>query len=95
MDLLRNGGNIYHINHVIVDKFLLKADVFGGPIRLQELFVEKSGESAPRALRFKVFAFPSEKNLIYNAKQGWNKKELLEWKDQGGKVGLNTKEHTK
>ncbi len=74
MDLLRNGGNIYHINHVIVDKFLLKADVFGGPIRLQELFVEKSGESAPRALRFQVFAFPSEKKLIYNAKQGWNKK---------------------
>lgn len=95
MDLLRNGGNIYHINYVIVDKFLLKADVFGGPIRLQELFVEKSGESAPRALRFNVFAFPSETNLIYNAKQGWNKKELLEWKDQGGKVGLNTKEHTK
>ncbi len=60
MDLLRNGSNIYH---VIVDIFLLKVDVFGDTIRLQELFVEKSWKSAPRALN-KVFRFPSEKSHL-------------------------------
>lgn len=97
MDLLRNGSNICHIYRVIVDKFLLKADVFGGPIQLRELFVEKEREKVLRALfdstslRFP----PKQQKQIYDAKQRWNKTELLEWKDQGGKEGLNTKEHTK